>query len=104
MTRENRMKLLLTVSVLTLIFARPAWASFYVYTSIDFPGATGTFAFGVNDAGQVVGEYVDTTGRHGFSTLESSFSTIDFPKQMGTQAFGINGVGQIVGDYTDGSF
>lgn len=38
-----------------------------VYTTIDFPGATETLAFGVNTSDQVVGPYEDTSGRiHGY--------------------------------------
>jgi uncharacterized membrane protein len=35
--------------------------------TFDFPGARHTRAFGINDAGEIVGEYVDINGRtHGF--------------------------------------
>jgi len=35
--------------------------------TFDFPGAVQTRAFGINDAGEIVGEYVDSSGRiHGF--------------------------------------
>jgi probable HAF family extracellular repeat protein len=35
--------------------------------TFDFPGALQTRAFGINDAGEIVGEYVDSNGRiHGF--------------------------------------
>ena len=38
-----------------------------VYTTIDFPGATETLAFGVNSSDDVVGVYKDTSGRfHGY--------------------------------------
>ncbi len=38
-----------------------------VYTTIDFPGATETLAFGVNSFDQVVGAYEDTSGQlHGY--------------------------------------
>jgi uncharacterized membrane protein len=32
------------------------------YTSIDDPLATNTFAVGINDAGQVAGNYIDASG------------------------------------------
>jgi probable HAF family extracellular repeat protein len=36
-------------------------------STFDFPGAKHTRAFGVNDLGEIVGEYVDTAGKtHGF--------------------------------------
>jgi hypothetical protein len=38
-----------------------------VYAPIDFPGAQGTAAFGINDSGVIVGCYVDPSGSlHGF--------------------------------------
>jgi probable HAF family extracellular repeat protein len=37
------------------------------FQTIDFPGSTGTRAIGINNAGQIVGDYVDANGvRHGF--------------------------------------
>ena len=36
------------------------------FTQIDVPGTSETFAFGINDAGQIVGFFDDSTGRHGF--------------------------------------
>ncbi len=40
-----------------------------VYFSIDYPelGTLGTWAFGLNDAGQIVGQYLDASGhRHAY--------------------------------------
>jgi uncharacterized membrane protein len=38
-----------------------------VFTSFDFPGATGTGAGGINPDGTIVGVYFDTAGHlHGF--------------------------------------
>ena len=36
------------------------------FTTIDVPGPTTTYAFGVNDTGQIVGVFIDGTGNHGF--------------------------------------
>ena len=38
------------------------------FTAIDFPGAAGTTALGINARGQIVGMYVtqDTGAEHGF--------------------------------------
>jgi probable HAF family extracellular repeat protein len=73
---------------------------------LDFPGATLTEATGINDDGQVVGDYRDSSGRfHGFFWDAGLFLTIDvpFPGATGTAARGINNVGQIVGVYNDSS-
>ena len=37
-----------------------------VFTSMDPPGAVETIAIGVNDAGQIVGVYANSSGAHGF--------------------------------------
>src|SRR6266540_4169157 len=51
-------------------------------TTIDFPGASFSSAFGVNNAGQVVGFYSDATGRHGFLLVHGAFTTIDPPQSV----------------------
>jgi probable HAF family extracellular repeat protein len=73
-------------------------------TILDFPGANLTEAIGVNDDGQVVGDYTDANGIfHGFFWDAGQFLTIDvpFPEARLTAASGINNVGQIVGFYFD---
>ena len=44
----------------------PANAANFSFTQIDVPGAIFTEAFGINDAGQIVGGFNDSTGSHGF--------------------------------------
>jgi len=62
----------------------------------------GTFAYGINNAGQIVGSYVDATGTHGFLFSDGTFTTIDDPlATQGTFALGINNAGEIVGLYVD---
>ena len=69
---------------------------------MDVPGAVQTRAVGINDRGQVVGEYTDASGTsHGFLWDEGRFTTIDVPKAAGTSAVDINDRGQIVGVYSD---
>lgn len=75
-------------------------------TLIDIPGAAVTLAFGMNDAGQVVGAYQDgsTFATHGFvRDPAGAVIPIDFPGGVaGTQALGINNLGDIVGFYFSG--
>ena len=74
------------------------------YTLLDFPGANLTEATGINDDGQVVGDYRDSDGRfHGFLWDAGRFFTIDvpFPDVRLIGPNGINNVGQIVGFYDD---
>ena len=53
---------------------------------------------GINDRGQVVGEYLDATGRyHGYVWERGRFTTIDVPGTAGTSALDINNRGQVTG-------
>jgi uncharacterized membrane protein len=73
-------------------------------TILDFPGANLTEAIGVNDDGQVVGDYRDIAGKfHGFFWDAGLFLTIDvpFPDATTTAPTAINNVGQLVGYYFD---
>ena len=76
-----------------------------VFTTLDVPGSDLTEAVGLNDRGQVVGDYRDaSTGVfHGFAWDAGVFSTIDvpFPGATSTAAQGINRFGDIVGFYDD---
>ena len=85
-------------------------------TTIDVSGGTDTHAYGINAAGQIVGNFHDATGEHGFLDTGGGFSTID-PPGLATdiEALSINAAGQIVGTfnsatgghgflYTGGSF
>src|SRR5262249_56764590 len=59
---------------------------------------------GNNEAGQIVGVYVNATGQHGFLLSDGFYTTLDDPLATGgTQAFGINDMGQIVGTYSNAS-
>ena len=70
----------------------------YTFTNIDFPGATGTSALGINDAGQIVGYYEASDGTsHGFLLSGGTFTTIDDPGLPGVLPIGINNSGTIVG-------
>lgn len=72
------------------------------FTSIDFPEAVTTTAFGMNSEGDVVGSYKDAAGkRHGFLLRGGNFTSIDFPGAIATDARGINPDGDIVGSYTN---
>ena len=71
-------------------------------SSVAFPSATQTSAVGINDAGEIVGYYRDSSGNyHGLLDVGGNFSSIDFPGAVATYAFGINASEQIVGYYFD---
>ena len=91
------------------------------FTTLDDPNAvSSTYAFGINNAGDIVGNYVDASGSsHGFldsgGTFQTlgvakanganaivAFQTLDDPNAVGfTSAYGINDSGMIVGSYKD---
>jgi probable HAF family extracellular repeat protein len=71
------------------------------YTTIDYPGATSTSAWGINNRGDVVGVYsLPDKTNHGFLWRAGRLTTIDFPGAANTDTWGINTQGDIVGDYT----
>jgi probable HAF family extracellular repeat protein len=81
------------------------------YTTFDVPGAAtgtmdkpgGTVPIGINDHGDVVGDYVDAVLglRHGFLKRGDHYTTFDPPGSSRTVAEGINDRGQIVGMFLD---
>jgi probable HAF family extracellular repeat protein len=86
--------LALTLSILpTAAEAQPA----YTFTTIYVPGSTGTVANGVNDAGQIVGTFSDSSGGHGFLYSGGVYTTLNAP----VTPYGINDKGQIVGTFSD---
>jgi probable HAF family extracellular repeat protein len=74
----------------------------YNITILSKPPVTDMVASGVNDSGQIVGWYRNSTGEHGFLDDNGSFTTIDVPDAnghfIGTTAAGINDSREIVGD------
>ncbi|MCG8457217.1 MAG: DUF3466 family protein [Holophagales bacterium] len=74
------------------------------YTWIEYPGAEQTVVRGINDLGDVVGEYENAGGaRRGFARFGGTFVSIDVPLAVESRARGINNHGEIVGSWTDGS-
>jgi probable HAF family extracellular repeat protein len=74
------------------------------FTTIDVPGASGTFAGSINDRELIVGGYGNAHDIAGncFLLNDGSFSTIDHPNASGgTLAVGINNSGQIVEKFSN---
>jgi probable HAF family extracellular repeat protein len=78
--------------------------------TLDDPLAVGTTAAtGINNAGDIVGYFVDGQGNiHGFLYVNGTYTTIDDPNAIGipfapavTQVYGINDSGDLVGNYVD---
>jgi len=72
-------------------------------TTLEVPGAFSTRAHGINEAGQVVGDYEDpdTGNRSGFLYDNGVFTRILAPGSSFTIATDINNSGQIVGFFAD---
>jgi hypothetical protein len=92
----------------TAIFSggiQPAFLSVNrVITTFSVPNATATFAYQVNDSGQIVGYYVDSSGRaHGYTRDTAGALTypIDVPGATQTFVLGNNASNWVVGRYTD---
>jgi hypothetical protein len=78
------------------------------YLSIDYPGATSTYTWGINDDGDVVGFYDSASDgtTHGFLLHEGDFTTVDVPGAQWTSAVAINSRGEITGHFgtADGGY
>lgn len=79
---------------------------FYSRAGISFntflvPGSSSTRAYGVNNAGKIVGSYftVSSNEWHGFEIVRGSSITIDYPGAVQTFPAGINNRDQVVGSY-----
>lgn len=82
----------------------------YSFQTLNDPDAAPgqTYAYAINDAGQVAGWFVDPSGvEHAFIYSSGTWKTIDgnplLPGGAGTQALGINDSGELVGTLFDGS-
>jgi hypothetical protein len=84
------------------------------FHSLSDPNGTDTMVFGLNNKGEAVGSFVDTSGEtQGFlyDWLTNTWRTISDPSASATAAFcvngttvnGINDLGQLVGFYSDGT-
>jgi uncharacterized membrane protein len=100
---------------------RTALSAGYVFSTIDDPsagktgsslGVQGTFVLGINDHGQITGNYGDSSDEtHGFRLNHGKYATLNDPEAgtvagpptffPGTDAVGSNDKGQIVGFYID---
>jgi hypothetical protein len=66
------------------------------FKPVNFPKSSGTQATGINDKGEVVGLYLDSTGAsHGFSKIGAKYTSIDVKGDTNTAAWGVNNAGQI---------
>lgn len=85
--------------VLMLLMLTAGTVHAHRWTTIDVPGAVQTQVFGINLAGDMVGEYVESGASHGFLLRGGTFTTIEPLGAIASSARGINERGEISGTY-----
>ena len=91
-------------AVLLIALAPAAVAQLTNFQVIDYPGATGTALYGINDAGDITGTYfMADQKRRGFLLRQGEYTPIDFPGAAGTWPHRINARGDVAGVYSDSS-
>lgn len=90
---------------LLLLTGVPALAgpTYTVFSPNPLEAQGTTVGFGVNNAGDYVGSYVNSGVYYGFTHTTSGFSPVAPPDTTGTHPTGINNVNGIVGYYQDPS-
>jgi uncharacterized membrane protein len=72
-------------------------------TQLDVPGAATTYAYGMNDHGDIAGSYVDTNGvTHAYLYSGGSFTEWDAPGASRTTFQDVDNSGNVVGNWSDG--
>ncbi len=76
------------------------------YETYDYPGATVTRVNGINDRGQMAGQWSAAGRSHGFILEDGETQPIEFPGAVSTRATCINNRGMVAGFYNnaDGVF
>ena len=73
-----------------------------VFTTYDVPGSERTVFYGLNNAGQAAGFYVDQDGTyHGIILQDGELIEFNFPGAADTQPYGIGEAGQLIGNIVD---
>jgi probable HAF family extracellular repeat protein len=78
----------------------------YSYYGVNFPSSAHTRGLGINNNGQIVGDYWTNqsgTPRYGFLLTNGQYLKINYPGSTSTSASAINDLGQVVGWYSDTS-
>jgi len=76
-------------------------AQTYSFFTFAADGAALTTATGINNSGQIAGNFSDAAGWHAFIRTGSVYTAFEAPGASRTVAAGINNPGQITGNYTD---
>jgi len=85
-------------------YAKANGAITETFEGVNIPDATQQLATGVNDSGEIVGQYSDSSGAwHGYLQSGGTFTTIDVPFSGATwtETEGIANTGDVVGYWLD---
>jgi hypothetical protein len=91
---------------LASLAAAPALDAGYVFTTVDYPGASISAIFGISSNGMLAGTFGSSTSGtyQGFVSLAPGlFTLVDFPGAANTMVWGISASGNVVGSYDDAS-
>ena len=97
----------LSVFALLVLLSTNAWSQAgpqltFNFQTIEVSGAQDTKIFGVNNAGAMVGLYIDSGGvQHGLLLVDGEVTNVDDPNGINSECFAINNSGAIVGSYQD---
>ena len=75
-----------------------------MFTQINVPGSASTELDNINNQGEIVGYFVDQSGKqHGVAVQNGIFTQLDFPGATATRTVGNNSLGDMVGFFIDSS-
>ena len=83
----NTSKMVVSVAVVIAIAATSAYGTPWTWTTLDYPGASKTSAYGI-DGNKIVGAY---NHHYGFLYNGSTWTPLNYPGGIGTAAYGIDG-------------
>jgi hypothetical protein len=70
--------------------------------TVNYPGASDTYAMGINKWGSIVGFYLDSSKNYqGYELKNSKYTRIHYPGSLSTMVTSISDNGVIVGSYTN---
>jgi probable HAF family extracellular repeat protein len=105
---KTRTVLLGMVAGLLLAWAQPGAAQqpkTFQYSNFQIPGAQMTEMFGINNLGNLSGNYTDGSGvTHGALVVGHTVTNINDPNGTGSTCYGLNNLNQVAGSYATGSF
>lgn len=86
---------------LFLSYVPAAWAVPYSFLTFEAPNVVATWAYGINNLGEVSGTVQGSSGNRGFVVKDGLFEVFDVPLAKHTEARRINDNGDIVGSFVD---